>query len=149
MASAHPSRRVFLKVLAQGGALVSAVSAGIGCGNGGPTGMIPAGNVKDLPMSTLQAVPSEALAIGRDERGVYAMTLICTHEGCDMANQGQVSADGIVCTCHGSRFDADGNVLSGPARSSLEHFTVILGAAGDITVNADVTVDAATRVAVA
>jgi len=149
MPNAHSSRRRFLKVLAQGGALIGTASAGLGCGGTGGTGKLDAGNVKDLPAPTLRALPSASVAIGRDQGGIYAMTLICSHGGCDIASAGMVSTQGLVCACHHSAFDPNGGVIKGPATTPLEHFSVSLGPTGEITVDTDVTVDAATRVAVA
>ncbi len=141
-------RRRFLKVMAQGGALAGAASLGIGCGGSGPSGMIPAGSVKDVAEGALFAVTGEAVALGRDSGGLYAMTLICTHAGCDMATRGSVSPMGVVCNCHGSNFDTQGNPVSGPAHSPLEHYAVTVDASGNITINADTTVDATVRTAV-
>jgi cytochrome b6-f complex iron-sulfur subunit len=139
-------RRRFLQVLARGGALAGAASLGIGCG-GGLSGTYAGGNVKDLPVGTLTALSGEPLAVGRDAQGVYAMSLICTHAGCDMASPGSVSSE-VVCPCHGSRFDANGNVLQGPAQTALEHFEVTIDTAGAISIDADVPVDAGARAAV-
>jgi cytochrome b6-f complex iron-sulfur subunit len=43
----------------------------------------------------------------------------CTHEGCAING-----ADGVeyVCPCHGSRYNRTGQVLAGPARSSLRQY---------------------------
>ncbi len=46
----------------------------------------------------------------------YSMT--CTHLGC-VVNAPQVNGQ-ITCGCHGSRFDADGSVIDGPASKPLE-----------------------------
>lgn len=144
------SRRCFLKVLAQGSALAGAACLGAACSSGGaqPTGMISAGNVSALTSPSVSIVAGHALALGRDAGGVYAMTLICTHQACDIATTGTVTEQLITCSCHGSEYDANGAVVRGPAPSPLEHFEVTLGSAGDITVNADQTVPATTRVAV-
>ncbi len=144
---ASPRRR-FLQVLAQGGALVGAASLGVGCGTGEPTGPYDGGNVSALAVGTLRALSTGPIAIGRDAGGIWAMTLICTHAGCDMATQGDVSDQGVSCSCHGSVFDTQGNPLAGPARSPLEHYEVTVSAAGDVTVNADSTVAATVRTAV-
>src|SRR5437867_3130285 len=114
--SSSSTRRRFLHLVTAGGATVGAAAL-FGCGPSGPSGKIDAGNVSQLPVGSLRAVPSEAVAIGRDDKGVYAMTLICTHASCDMGTQGSVSPSGIRCSCHGSVFDKDGNVVQGPARA--------------------------------
>lgn len=55
----------------------------------------------------------------RDAAGaVHAVSLRCTHLGCLLRfNHAEHSWD---CPCHGSRFDADGAVLAGPATMPLE-----------------------------
>jgi cytochrome b6-f complex iron-sulfur subunit len=140
-------RRRFLEVLAQGGAVAGAACLGVGC-SGGPSGPIAAGNVSAVAEGTLSAVSGESVAIGRDAQGLYAMTLICTHEGCDMSTEGSVSEQGVDCFCHGSRFDANGNVLNGPAQSPLQHFAVTVDSAGAITIDASTFVVETTRTAV-
>jgi cytochrome b6-f complex iron-sulfur subunit len=44
-----------------------------------------------------------------------ALSLACTHLGCRVA----AAPGGFACPCHGSRFDAGGAPVSGPARASL------------------------------
>jgi Rieske Fe-S protein len=143
------TRRVFLKIVAAGAA--GAATARCGGAGSGPAqvGDVSAGNVADLAAGTLRAVGSEPVAIGRDKNGVYAMTLTCTHAGCNMASQGSVSASGVDCRCHGSRFDANGDVVQGPAQDPLEHFAVEIDSKGEITIHGDTTVDAGTRTPVA
>jgi Rieske Fe-S protein len=142
------SRRRFLEVVAHGSALAGAACLGVACSSDAPTGMIAAGNVSALAVGSLSVVPGNALAIGRDAGGVYAMTLICTHAQCDIASDGSVSAQLITCDCHGSEFDANGAVVRGPAQTPLEHFAVTISSTGEITVDADQTVDAEMRTAV-
>jgi glycine/D-amino acid oxidase-like deaminating enzyme/nitrite reductase/ring-hydroxylating ferredoxin subunit len=59
------------------------------------------------------------LAVYRDEQGaLHAVSAKCTHLGCVVHwNSAERSWD---CPCHGSRFDVDGEVLHGPAPTSLE-----------------------------
>jgi Rieske Fe-S protein len=106
---------------------------------------IAAGSASSVAPGTLKALPGEGVAIGRDSGGIYALSLICTHEGCDISNSGFVAASGIQCDCHGAVFDAQGNVLRGPARSSLVHFAVTEDAAGQLTIHTDQEVPSATR----
>jgi cytochrome b6-f complex iron-sulfur subunit len=48
-----------------------------------------------------------------------AVSATCTHQGCTITGfSGQI----YVCPCHGSRFDASGRVVNGPASSPLAQF---------------------------
>lgn len=57
---------------------------------------------------------------------IVALNRICTHTQCDMApDKFGVWRDGkLQCTCHDSFFDAQGKVLSGPARRDLTRYAV-------------------------
>ncbi len=59
------------------------------------------------------------VAAYRDAAGeLHEMSAVCTHLGCIV---GWNSAEGTWdCKCHGSRFDALGQVMSGPAMKDLE-----------------------------
>ncbi len=148
--SARPGRRYFLHVLGAGAGMGAMSLCGLAAcsGGGGATGLIDAGNVSDLQVGTISVVSGQSVAIARDDGGLYAMTLLCPHDLCDMEVDGTVSSDGIVCTCHGSEFDPNGTVTKGPANTNLEHYEVTVDSAGAITINADKVVDAATRTAV-
>lgn len=57
------------------------------------------------------------LAVRRgDDDGVTAFLARCTHLGCRID---RIDGDQLVCPCHGSRFRADGGVVSGPATRPL------------------------------
>jgi Rieske Fe-S protein len=46
-----------------------------------------------------------------------AFSSVCTHAGCNVSEV----ADGLItCPCHGSKFNLDGTVSHGPAKSPLE-----------------------------
>jgi cytochrome b6-f complex iron-sulfur subunit len=153
LVASDPSRRRFLTVLAAG-AFASALDAGCSSPSGGVgpahIGTVDAGNVSEYPVGSLGAVDAQPVAVGRDAQGVYAMTLTCTHAGCNMAVDGSVSfSAGLACACHGSRFDRNGNVTQGPATKPLVHFKVTIDASGEITVHGDQQVSESTRTAVA
>jgi carotenoid phi-ring synthase / carotenoid chi-ring synthase len=59
-----------------------------------------------------------------------ALSLTCTHQGCTVQRQVDVTADGYLCPCHGAAYASDGEVLAGPARENLAAFKV-LGREGD------------------
>jgi Rieske Fe-S protein len=145
----EPSRRRFLKVLAASAALPGILPAALeACGSAGVTGDVAAGKVADLQVDTLRALKGEGVRIGRDAGGVYAMTLTCTHAGCDISVDGSVSISGIRCGCHGSRFDATGNAIQGPAVRPLQHLAVSVDAQQNLTIHAGTDVSATTRTAV-
>ena len=57
-----------------------------------------------------------AIVVSADEQhAVFSST--CPHLGCRI---NQSEGGEIVCPCHGSRFDARGEVLRGPARHGLQ-----------------------------
>ena len=64
------------------------------------------------------------LALIREKGEVYALDLVCTHMGCTVA----VTPTGLVCPCHGSRFDRRGTVLEGPADRPLKRYKVEIDA---------------------
>lgn len=82
-----------------------------------------------------------AVALFRDEKGVYALSAICTHLGCIVKQK----AHGFSCPCHGSEFGADGEVLKGPAPAPLPWLAVEKDGEGFV-VDAGTTVAPDTRV---
>jgi nitrite reductase/ring-hydroxylating ferredoxin subunit len=69
----------------------------------------------DLPPGGALVFRDERLALLRGDKGVYALSLVCTHLGCTVT----VTEEAISCPCHGSLFDRQGNVLKGPADKPL------------------------------
>ena len=58
----------------------------------------------------------------KDER-VYALSRICTHEGCSV--NFDLSQNKLICPCHGAEYESgEGNVLSGPTQRALKKITV-------------------------
>jgi cytochrome b6-f complex iron-sulfur subunit len=134
-------RRELLHVI-----VAACASTCIACGP--PFGVVSAGNASALAVGDVKVVSGSPVAIARDAQGIYAMTLICTHEGCDISQNGTVTSTTITCDCHGSRFDANGNVIVGPAQSPLQHYKVSADASGNLTIDGNTPVSAATRLAV-
>ena len=67
----------------------------------------------------LVEIDGKCAGVYRDERGrIGAVSAVCSHMGCPLGwNPVDRTWD---CSCHGSRFAADGAVLHGPAVGPLE-----------------------------
>jgi cytochrome b6-f complex iron-sulfur subunit len=88
------------------------------------------------------AIPDRNVLVRRDAGGIFAMSLVCTHLGCIT----RVEEDGsFTCPCHGSRFDAEGGVVQGPAPSPLRYLQVSMAPSGDLMVDAERIVTAGER----
>lgn len=74
----------------------------------------------DIPTGAALVFRQERVAVMREGDSFIALSLVCTHLGCTVS----VTTEGMVCPCHGSRFDRMGKVLSGPADKSLVRLTV-------------------------
>ncbi len=96
---------------------------------------------ESLTAGTAFVPPGRNVALYRDEGGVYAISLVCTHLGCIV----KPGTEGFECPCHGSRFAADGSVLGGPAPQALPwHQVTVRG--GDCVIDEGATVAAGTKV---
>ncbi len=60
-----------------------------------------------------------------------AVSAICTHLGCTV----NLAGEGFHCPCHGSVFNQNGSVLSGPAPSALTWFSVYLSRDGHLVID--------------
>ena len=121
------NRRAFLARSAAAAAAAALVGA---CGNGvfGPplpshsAGGVPSGKLT-IKVSDQPGLATVGTLVQFGERAVrrvdattfFALSLICTHQGCDTAVQ---QTNIIECPCHHSRFNSDGTVINGPDNSS-------------------------------
>lgn len=55
-----------------------------------------------------------------DANRLISLWRICPHGACDVTFER--AAQELVCPCHGSRFDVDGNLLLGPAERPLTSY---------------------------
>lgn len=134
------SRRAVLRGVASAGAgavsvsLLAALPGGCMQGNAAPAGPVAAGNVADIAVGSLNLVAGENVILGRDDRGFYAMTRVCTHQGQLVSVVSVAGAPALHCPAHGSEFSMNGAVTHGPAARALEHFMVEIAADGAITI---------------
>jgi cytochrome b6-f complex iron-sulfur subunit len=98
------------------------------------------GKPESLPLGTRLPLARQRVTIVRGEAGVAAISNTCTHLGCVIAT----TEVGFDCPCHGSRFDAEGSVLGGPAPRPLPWFQLALSPAGELEVDTAIEVPAGT-----
>lgn len=116
-------------VLAAGAAIAAGlVATSSGCaqserGSAQP-GKGPATIAKaDIPVGGGKVLADKNFVVTQPVAGTFlAFVKICPHGGCSVSS---VDGNGILCNCHGSRFDAKtGAVVNGPAKSGLGKATV-------------------------
>ncbi len=84
----------------------------------------------DLPLNearTLVLNGSPIVVINRPEKGLIALSRVCTHLGCLV--EYHRTRQQLICPCHAGTFDLDGGVLSGPPPKPLK--TIPLRIDGD------------------
>jgi Rieske Fe-S protein len=132
------SRRDFVARGAGAGAAL--VLAGCGDGiigptaTGGPQGQAVV-RVADYPALAAAGVLVDVgggRALKRTGAASFvAFSMTCTHAGCATV----IAANRFDCPCHGSRFDAEGRVLVGPATRPLPTLPASYDAArGEVTI---------------
>ncbi len=139
------NRRRFLSVTSASAGLMVVVSAIPACNQTGspPTGPVAAGNLSALSIGAM--VVTDNVIVARDDKGVYGMSRICTHQGCPVDDTSSGIAGGLHCPCHGSAFDGNGAVTHGPAGAPLQHYAVTIASDGAMTVEGAQPVSADTR----
>jgi len=100
------------------------------------------GKVADIPIGGHKVFEKEKVLVKRDENGIQAVSLICTHLGCVVSVHGK---EGFDCPCHGSKFDEKGNVFAGPAPKGLNWLEVSQLPNGKLAVNTNKFVKEETR----
>ena len=66
---------------------------------------------------------TDAILFKTKDEKVYALSRICTHEGCSV--NFDLGQNKLICPCHGAEYESgEGNVLSGPTQRALKKITV-------------------------
>ena len=92
---------------------------------------IALGDPRQFPVDTYSFMDEHNLFVYRDHEGIKAVSAVCTHLGCIL----EKGTDGFECPCHGSCYNNDGEVLSGPAPRDLAWYQVSRTAEGKIVVD--------------
>ena len=133
-----PSRRDFMKIATTG--LLSAAGL-LGLGglirfldyDGDPPSktVIDVGNASQFPVGSRTVLSNVPALLISNESCFSALSLVCTHLGCTV----EQAANGFSCPCHGSKYNAQGQVERGPARQSLRQLKVEVTAQGRVLVH--------------
>ncbi|HER08675.1 MAG TPA: hypothetical protein ENO20_07155 [Bacteroides sp.] len=98
---------------------------------------IAIGDPKRFPVDTYTFLEGHNLYVYRDHEGIRAVSAVCTHLGCIL----EKSTEGFTCPCHGSCYNEQGEVLSGPAPADLSWYEVNRAADGQLVIDPGRTVD--------
>ena len=99
-------------------------------GSGADNGISINGNVITIDLTVVEELQSsggwililDAQILVVNDGQIKALTSVCTHSNCD--RNWELNNGNFVCTCHGSVFSTDGDVINGPANRALNKFTV-------------------------
>ena len=70
-------------------------------------------------------VDGQEIAIFNLAGEFFALSDVCTHEGCHLSEEGQVEGGQVECMCHGSKFEIKtGEVVMGPAFEPMQNYEV-------------------------
>lgn len=97
----------------------------------GPHTVLKIGRPEEFPIGSKRLLAEVHAYVIRDEAGFRVVSARCTHLGC-VTN----AVDwGYLCPCHGSKFDAWGKVLRGPAVTPLAWLKLSLAPDGQLVVD--------------
>ncbi len=92
--------------------------------------------------SATHLVHLQAWIFRDNDGGMYAISSVCTHLGCIAGRQ---DTGEFLCPCHGSRFNAGGEVLGGPAPSALSWLELSIAPDGQLVLDRQRSVKRGTR----
>ena len=74
-----------------------------------------------LPADLPQGVTFfKSVIINKNDKELKILSSKCTHLGCKI---NKLEDDKLICPCHGSQFNPDGEVIKGPATASLKRLS--------------------------
>jgi nitrite reductase/ring-hydroxylating ferredoxin subunit len=98
-----------------------------------PSRRFMVGDPSDFPLGSATFLPERRLFVFSGSDGLFCISSVCTHLGCNVRHVGA----GFECPCHGSRYDENGRVISGPAPKALAWFALTLSPRNELIVDLD------------
>jgi cytochrome b6-f complex iron-sulfur subunit len=87
-----------------------------------PDQRFKAGRIEDFADGSTTFIEDQRVFLIRRGNTFRCLSAVCSHLGCTVDHKG----DGFHCPCHGSTFDSQGKVTSGPAPKAMTWFLVTL-----------------------
>ena len=103
-----------------------------------PSQRFKVGRPEDYADGSVTFMEDERVFLVRKGNTFRCLSAVCTHLGCTVNRAGQ----GYHCPCHGSAFDDEGSVKSGPAPRALEWFAVTMSRDNRLVVDKGLRVNA-------
>jgi cytochrome b6-f complex iron-sulfur subunit len=136
-----PSRRIFIKVgaISLGLSALASASAAIDFLSPKvlyePSRLLRLRRLEEYPDQDIVFDADNRLFIVRRPEGTAVLSAVCTHLGCTVGHDSETQS--FRCPCHGSVFEPNGQVSSGPAPVALSWFFADLGKDGRLQVHTD------------
>jgi cytochrome b6-f complex iron-sulfur subunit len=147
------SRRKFLSLIGWGSFLAAIVALFAGTIKAmfprvlyEPPTKFNVGKPEDYLKDNITLIPEAKAFIDRDEKGIFAVSAICTHLKCRVNYDS--SLDEFWCPCHGAKFRRDGTNYDGPAPKPLPRLKVSFDIKGNLVLDASKEVNKEFRVKV-
>ncbi|MGO8984005.1 MAG: ubiquinol-cytochrome c reductase iron-sulfur subunit [Terriglobales bacterium] len=104
-----------------------------------PSPVVNVGKPERYALNSVMLDVNSGIYIIHSQEGFFSLSAVCTHLGCLTIWQPEINM--ITCPCHGSKFDRDGAIVTGPAPKPLPWLKMWINDDGDLLV------DRATKVA--
>ena len=92
---------------------------------------IKIGRSGTFPLNDFTYLPEHKIYVYRDNTGMKAVSSNCTHLGCAI----EKTREGFQCPCHGSVYNKNGRVISGPALKDLSWYRLYRSPEGQVIVD--------------
>lgn len=97
-----------------------------------PPSIFKVGMPDEFPKNKFTFLPDRKVFIYRsDDDAFHAISAVCTHLGCTV----KLASTGFDCPCHGSKFDKEGQIISGPPPRPLPWLSLTKSRDGQLVVN--------------
>jgi len=95
--------------------------------------LVSVGRPEHFPPDSVTLDPRFGIFIVHSAQGFYALSAVCSHLGC--LTVWKQEAGVIACPCHGSTFNRDGSIITGPAPKPMPWLRMWITDDGELMVD--------------